>query len=518
MQEYFIEISKYLTAALLIMYTIASFTAFLGTPVLKKVMHVIQSVLVFAVQIVMFAHMAFVSKGMEYFFMYAFVQVLLLAMLILVPLIYERADRLLLNHMCMLTGIGLGMLSRLNFKKAERQYVIALISLIIALFIPWLLERIRIWKRFTWLYGLTGIVLLSAVLIWGSVTHGSKISFTVMIPVINQAFSFQPSEFVKIIYLFFLAGALRDKPKLSRIMLSAAFAGLYVIILVFARDLGGALIFFVGYVFLVFGATKNYLYLLAGAVGGSGAAYVAYMLFDHVKSRVLAWQDPWAYIDTKGYAITQSLFAIGSGSWFGMGLLEGNPSSIPYVEEDFVFSAICEEMGIICGCCLLLIMICCFLNIMKIAIRVRDSFYQLIAYGIGVIYIFQIFLTVGGGIKLIPLTGVTLPFISYGGSSVMATIFMFFIVQGIAVRLQKEQSEDLQQSAQSIQEEEDRLFQEERYRDESQRREGGRIDDRRISSERGTREQDRRPWGAQERCTRTRDAREQGAERRQPRS
>lgn len=494
MQEYFIEISKYLTAALLIMYTVASFTAFLGTPVLKKIMHVIQSVLVFAVQLVMFADMAFVSENMQYFFLYAFVQVLLLALLIMTPMIYEKADRLLLNHMCMLIGIGLGMLSRLNFKKAEKQYIIALVSLALALLIPWLLERVRVWKRFTWLYGVLGIALLCAVLIWGGITHGSKITFTVSIPVVNQSFSFQPSEFVKIIYIFFLAGALRDKPKFSRVMLSAAFAGLYVIILVFSRDLGGALIFFVSYVLLVFAATKNYLYLLAGAVGGSGASYIAYMLFEHVRSRVLAWRDPWAYIDTKGYAITQSLFAIGSGNWFGMGLLEGDPSSIPYVEEDFIFSAVCEEMGIICGCCLLLIMICCFLNMMKISVQVKDSFYQLIVYGVGVTYIFQIFLTVGGGIKLIPLTGVTLPFMSYGGSSIMVTIFMFFIIQGIAIRQQREH-----------------------YQNELQRREGGRDDDRRRSAERGTGEQDSRTRETHERDYRTRDAREQRSQGRQPR-
>lgn len=494
MQEYFIEISKYLTAALLIMYTVASFTAFFGAPVLKKIMHVIQSVLVFAVQIVMFADMALVSENMQYFFLYAFVQVLLLALLIMTPMIYEKADRLLLNHMCMLMGIGLGVLSRLNFKKAEKQYIIALISLTLALLIPWLLDRVRVWKRFTWLYGVLGIVLLCAVLIWGGITHGSKITFTVSIPVVNQSFSFQPSEFVKIIYIFFLAGALRDKPKFSRVMLSAAFAGLYVIILVFSRDLGGALIFFVSYVLLVFAATKNYLYLLAGAVGGSGASYIAYMLFEHVRSRVLAWRDPWAYIDSKGYAITQSLFAIGSGNWFGMGLLEGDPSSIPFVEEDFIFSAVCEEMGIICGCCLLLVMICCFLNMMKISVQVKDSFYQLIVYGVGVTYIFQIFLTVGGGIKLIPLTGVTLPFMSYGGSSIMVTMFMFFIIQGIAIRQQREH-----------------------YQDELQRREGGRDDDRRRSAERGTREQDSRTREAYERDYRTRDAREQRSQGRQPR-
>ena len=177
---------------------------------------------------------------------------------------------------------------------------------------------------------------------------------------------------------------------------------------------------------------------MAGPVAGSAAATLAYFLFDHVRIRVLAWQDPWSYIDNQGYQITQSLFAIGSGGWFGMGLLQGTPTDIPYVDTDFVFSAVCEELGVIFGVCLILVYISCFVMMMEIAVQIHDRFYQMIVYGIGIMYIFQIFLTVGGGIKFIPLTGVTLPFISYGGSSVMTTMIMFFIIQGIYIRLKKE--------------------------------------------------------------------------------
>ena len=211
-----------------------------------------------------------------------------------------------------------------------------------------------------------------------------------------------------------------------------------MILLVISTDLGSALIFFVSFVFVVLIASNNYLYLLAGVAGGAAAAFVAYQLFDHVRIRVLAWQDPWSYIDNQGYQITQSLFAIGSGSWFGMGILKGNPKSIPFVEADFIFSSICEELGVIVGICIILICISSFLMMIQIAIKTRDRFFQIIVYGIGIMYIFQIFLTIGGGVKFIPLTGVTLPFISYGGSSVMVSILMFFIVQGIYIRIQKE--------------------------------------------------------------------------------
>lgn len=434
--EYFAEISKYVTTALMTVYTLCCLASLYGGLGQKKVMYAVQCLLVFLIQLCFFWELAVKSRDMEYVYFGLFAQAVFLVISVLTPMVYEKADRLLLSGMCLLLGTGFAVISRISLKKAVKQYVIVLISLIIALLIPWMLAKFKSWKGLTWVYGLTGALLLSLVLIMGEVTHGSRLSFTI------KDITFQPSEFVKIIFLFFLAGALYKKPKIHRIALSASFAGLYVVLLVVAKDLGGALIFFVGYVFVVFMATRNYFYLFAGAAGGSAAAYAAYLLFDHVQSRVLAWRDPWAYIDTKGYAITQSLFAIAGGSWFGTGLLKGAPTLIPFVETDFIFSAVCEELGTIFGICLTLVTLCCFLEMLRTAAFVRDRFYQLIVYGAGIVYIFQVFLTIGGGVKLIPLTGVTLPFVSYGGSSVMATMFLFFIVQGIYIRFWQEGGND----------------------------------------------------------------------------
>lgn len=432
MQGYIIEISKYVIAALAIIYTLCCYAALVGKLRKNGSVYVLQCIVIFFIQLLMFADLVIKSKDMGYVFFYVFVQIFLLAICVMVPLIYEKANRLLLANMCMLLGIGLCIISRLSFQKAIRQYIITLVSLAVVLFIPWAMSRIRFLKKLTWVYGLVGISLLSAVLILGEVTHGSKISFTLW------DVTFQPSEFVKILFIFFLAGALWDKADFFRVALTAVLAGIHVIVLVVSKDLGSALIFFIGYVFMVLAATGNYLYLLAGIFGSSGAAVGAYRFFGHVRTRVLAWRDPWNYIDDQGYAITQSLFAIGSGSWFGMGLLGGNPKAIPYVEADFVFSSVCEELGVIFGICTILITLSCFLEMLNMAALIKDRFYQLIVYGTGIMYIFQIFLTVGGGIKLIPLTGVTLPFISYGGSSVMTTMIMFFIIQGIYIRLQQE--------------------------------------------------------------------------------
>lgn len=433
MREYVTELSKYGIAALMVIHTFCSFLALYEKIGKGRLVYGIQNFLMFCIQLLMFTDLALMNKELEYVFYYVFVQVLLLAVTVMVPIVYEKTDRLLLNNMCMLLGIGLCIISRLSFQKAVRQYIIVMISLAVSLFIPLILAKVRFLKKLTWAYGGVGLVLLSIVLIMGEVTRGSNLSFSV------GGVTFQPSEFVKLIFIFFLAGALWDNTSFARVALTAAIAGLHVIVLVVSKDLGSALIFFVGYVFMVFAATRNYLYLLAGALGGSAAAYGAYRIFAHVQNRVIAWQNPWDYMDSvRGYAITQSLFAIGSGSWFGMGLSKGNPTAIPVVEADFIFSSLCEELGVVFGICVILATVACFLAMMKLAARIRDRFYQLIVYGAGIMYIFQSFLTIGGGTKLIPLTGVTLPFISYGGSSVMTTMMMFFIVQGIYIRLQQE--------------------------------------------------------------------------------
>ncbi|MGN0270064.1 MAG: FtsW/RodA/SpoVE family cell cycle protein, partial [Candidatus Weimeria sp.] len=161
------------------------------------------------------------------------------------------------------------------------------------------------------------------------------------------------------------------------------------------------------------------------------AAVVGYFAFSHVQTRVLAWKDPLAVIDSAGYQISQSLFAIGTGGWFGTGLYQGMPKKIPVVETDFIFSAISEELGGLFALCLIFICIANFLMMFNIALQINNRFYKLIALGLGALYASQVFTTLGGVTKFIPSTGVTLPLISYGGSSLMATMLLFAMVEGL---------------------------------------------------------------------------------------
>lgn len=219
-------------------------------------------------------------------------------------------------------------------------------------------------------------------------------------------------------------------------------AAAHLLVLVISKDLGSALIFFVTYLLMLFIATSNWFYLGAGAGCGVMAAAVAYKLFSHVRVRVEAWQNPWNDIAGKGYQVTQALFAIGTGGWFGMGLYQGMPKKIPVVEKDFIFAAISEELGGIFALCIILICLGCFLQFMLIATKMQAVFYKLIAFGLGIVYIVQVFLTIGGVIKFIPSTGVTLPFISYGGSSILSTFILFGVIQGLFILKRNEEEEE----------------------------------------------------------------------------
>ena len=226
-------------------------------------------------------------------------------------------------------------------------------------------------------------------------------------------------------------------------MITTALAAAHVLILVLSTDLGTALILFVVYLVMLYTATRQPLYVAAGLGGGSVAAVLAYHLFAHIQVRVAAWKDPFATYSDGGYQVAQSLFAIGTGSWFGMGLFQGLPDEIPVADTDFIFAAISEEMGLILSLCLILVCVSCYVMFLNIALALRNQFYKLVALGLGTCYIFQTFLTIGGVTKFIPSTGVTLPLVSYGGTSVLSTIIMFAIIQGLYV-LREDEEEDIE--------------------------------------------------------------------------
>ena len=344
----------------------------------------------------------------------------------LTNIIYDKQiSKPVLNNMCLMLSIGLIILTRLNYTKAVKQFVILVAATVLYIIVPKLIIKFRKLREWSYLYAVLGIILLSVVLVAGSISYGAKLSLTLF------GISFQFSEIVKLLYVFFIASILKKKVTIKTFFISAALAGLHVIILVLSRDLGSALIFFLIYLSLIYVATGKVFLFISGILAGSTASVIAYKLFSHIRIRVLAFTNPFSVIDNEGYQITQSLFAIGTGGWLGMGLCNGLPNKVPVVDQDFIISAISEELGGFFTISLMLLCMCTFLAFVKIASEQPDPFYKLIAFGLSVSYAVQTILTIGGAIKFIPSTGVTLPLISYGGSSLVSTMILFGIFQGI---------------------------------------------------------------------------------------
>ncbi|MBR6316001.1 MAG: FtsW/RodA/SpoVE family cell cycle protein [Lachnospiraceae bacterium] len=418
------DLSKYVICAFMAIYTLECLIGIIRGRKQGRGMYIRQVICMFMVHFLGFAAICLETGEPSYIIFYGFQEILLFAAIALFRVLYPEADRLLAGNMCMMLSVSFVVLTRISYEKSIRQFIIVAGSMIVGLFVPWMIKKLQFLKDLTWVYGGVGVAALAIVYILGSVTHGSNISYTI------GSVTFQPSEFVKILFVFFIAGLFARSKSFGQVCLSAVCAALHVLILVLSRDLGSAVIFFVVYLGMVFIATHNYFYLLAGLLAGAGGCFVGYKMFSHVRVRVTAWLDPWTNIDDAGYQVTQSLFAIGTGGWFGMGIYQGNPSSIPYVEKDSIFSAVAEEMGVLFAMLLILVCLSSFLAMIKLAATLRDEFYRYVVAGLGITYIFQVFLTIGGGTKLIPLTGVTLPFVSYGGSSVLSTVILFAVVEG----------------------------------------------------------------------------------------
>ncbi|MDE7272320.1 MAG: FtsW/RodA/SpoVE family cell cycle protein [Lachnospiraceae bacterium] len=423
-----IELSKYILVINILLYTLISFVVLRSDDRERRgFVFVLQYILIFVNHMTGSLVLLSSRRDFTYLFLPLFQVITVFAFLVLMRAIYPRANRLIQNHIALLLSISFVILTRISLTRSIRQFMIVAISLVIALIIPAFMKYINLMKRCELLLAAAGILTLGVVLINGSIVNGSKLSFSIM------GLSFQPSEFVKIIYVLFVAAILSRAQRFIHIVISAVLAAIHVLFLVASKDLGSALIYFITYIILLYIATHKLRYLLLGFAGGSVAAYVSYFMFSHVRVRVSAWLDPWNDINATGYQIAQSLFGIGTGGWFGMGIDAGTPGSIPYVEQDFIFSAICEEFGVLYGICLIAVCVNLFLEIVHVAHSCYDSFMKYTSYGLGIIYIVQLFLTIGGNSKFIPLTGVTLPLISYGGSSVLASLIMFSVVQGLYI-------------------------------------------------------------------------------------
>ncbi|MCY7365486.1 MAG: FtsW/RodA/SpoVE family cell cycle protein [Frankiaceae bacterium] len=358
-----------------------------------------------------------------------------------------HADPLILPAVALLNGLGLVMIRRLDFQASERAQqlgkaiprgeaprqliwtAVGILALIVVLGV--VRDHTRL-QRYTYTCAAVGLalLLLPALPVLGQTINGARLWIRV------GPFTLQPSEVAKLLLIIFFAGYLvakRDVLSLAskRVMgldlprardlgpvLLAWAASLSVLIR--GKDLGSSLLFFAIFVVMLYIATERTSWLLIGFGLFVGGSFTAYFLFAHVQRRVDTWLDPFADPDSAGFQLVQSLFGFGTGGLTGTGLGEGSPGVVPFASTDFIMAAIGEELGLVGVMAVLLLFGLVVERGLRAALSCRDSFGKLLAAGLSFSLALQVFVIVGGVTGLIPLTGVTLPWLSYGGSSIVA--------------------------------------------------------------------------------------------------
>lgn len=358
-----------------------------------------------------------------------------------------HADRALLMLVMLISSIGMVTLVDITKPVTARSqalfFIVAVAAMLIAIVI---IRRMTRWEKWSWAAMAVSLVLMLLPMapVIGGWTNGARNWVTFKKLGLN--IGFQPSEFVKILLLVVLSSALAQKRGMKRMIPALGFAVcMCLILLAVQRDLGTLLIYFFLTIGLFYIATSNLMLTGLGLAGGCIGAVGAYYLFDHVRTRVAIWQNPWSDPQKTGYQIVQALVAIGSGGMFGQGLGLGTPRMIPYYHTDFIFAAICEEFGILFGVGLLVLYCFVFMRGIKIALEATTAYHSLMAFGATLMLAVQTFAIVGGVTKMIPLTGVTLPFVSAGGSSLMSCMMLVGILLGISSLNRQEREKALRE-------------------------------------------------------------------------
>lgn len=366
---------------------------------------------------------------------------------------FPKGDKYLYILACILATIGITMLYRLDVAKgtslAIKQIVWFIIGVTIYVFVIVLMPELDKLKKYRYIFLIATLVFMPMALLLGKEVYGAKNW------VIIGGFSFQPSEFGKIFLVLYLALALNKDSNskdeylggisnfmekvlgplgkyyrtgiepIAVIMISLGF-------MVLQTDLGTALMIFGVSITMIYMATGNFKYILATFGLASVGSVAAYTMFYHIRRRVLIWRDPWPYVSEESYQLVQGFYGMAEGGVIGKGLGLGYPNKVPMCESDFIFSAISEEMGILVGFAIILIYLLMFYRSMRGAINIRDNGAKLLDVGLSTMIAIQSLVIVGGVTGAIPLTGITLPFVSYGGTSILSAFIILGILQKIS--------------------------------------------------------------------------------------
>jgi len=352
---------------------------------------------------------------------------------VIARLTVPQADPYLLPMAALLTAIGVTEIYRLDPDNAFRQGLWIVVGVIA--FAGTLLAFRHDYRRlesYKYICGLTaiGLLILPALPVIGQTVNGARLWVHI------GGIQFQPGELAKIMLIVFLAGYLREKREVlaqGRVKDFGpllAIWGAAMLVLIETNDLGSGLLYFGIFLAVLYVATARAWFAAAGLVLFVAGAAVVYTRVPRVEERVSVWIDPWSHVHTSGYQIIQSLYSIGNGGFAGKGLGKGvfattdGHELIPYLPTDFIFSALAQELGLVGAAALMLLYMLFCLRGFRIALLAQDGFSKLLAVGLTFGFALQTFIIVGGVLRLIPLTGITLPFVSYGGSSVIANFVL----------------------------------------------------------------------------------------------
>jgi cell division protein FtsW (lipid II flippase) len=346
----------------------------------------------------------------------------------------------------LLNGVGFVVIARVHEKLAWHQAAWTTFGIALYCLTLIVVKRARDLDRYRWTFALLGIILLMMPLApgIGKSVNGSRIW------VGYGGFGFQPGEIAKIVFAIFFASYLVEKrellamgnrrigpialPELKHLGPVILAWSASLVVMISQRDLGSSLLFFALFIVMLWVATQRASFLIVGMSLFAVGSYYAWKAFDHVQTRVDVWLDPWQDPEGKGYQIVQAMFEMGPGGIGGTGLGQGGTITIPYAESDFIFAVIAGELGLL-GATLVLIAFLVIIGAgLRISVRAENPFDKLLAVGLTSMLGLQAFIIIGGVTRVLPLTGLTLPFVSYGGSSLVAN----YILLALLVRISDE--------------------------------------------------------------------------------
>lgn len=341
---------------------------------------------------------------------------------------FTRGDYYIMLIANMLFSIGILEIYRLNNKLAYRQIIWFCIGIVAFWVIYLILKYIRIWSKLYFFYAGISHLLFIATFLFGRRINGAKNWIR-----LGSNFAFQPSELIKIAFVFLIAAFYKNRDKFEKDFFKKYslhfFFYTFLGFLFLQKDLGTVLVFSGVFIFAQYMYEPHRKYILINLLVLSFGAVLGYILFTHVKVRVKIWLDPFKYADGMGYQIIQGFYAIASGGFFGKGLGLGRPDYIPFAESDYIFASICEEMGILMGMGVVMLFLILTYRGIKTSMEQHNKFYKYVAFCLSLIFAFQSLIMFGGILKLIPLTGITIPFVSYGGSSILSSFIALGILQ-----------------------------------------------------------------------------------------